>query len=279
MKVEAHAKINLALDVVKRREDGYHDLRMIMLPLQLHDTLHVELAQQDELTCDGERMPLGENNLIFKALRYLRECWDLQGCFRIHVEKRIPMEAGLAGGSADAGAIIRAALSLNDRESDISKVARGAKQVGADVPFCVLDQSARVEGIGDVVIPLSDHCDFDILLVKPPTGVSTGKAYQTLDFTCAVHPDIDRVQQCLLNDDYTQLCKSLGNTLEQSAFLLNPEVAKLKQSLISNGVDAALMSGSGSTVFALGRDRRLLLDLQQLYAEKGYFAAVTSRKR
>lgn len=105
-------------------------------------------------------------------------------------------------------------------------MARGAKQVGADVPFCVLDQSARVEGIGDVVIPLSDHCDFDILLVKPPTGVSTGKAYQTLDFTCAVHPDIDRVQQCLLNDDYTQLCKSLGNTLEQSAFLLNPRGGK-----------------------------------------------------
>ncbi len=278
MKVEANAKINLSLDVVRRREDGYHDLRMIMLPLSLHDTLEVELADRDELICFDERVPVNENNLIFKALEYLREKWNMHAHFRIRLEKRIPMEAGLAGGSADAGAIIRAAMELAEIQAPIEEVAKGAKQVGADVPFCVLNQSARVEGIGEQVFPLQDHCRFDILLVKPSTGVPTGKAYQLLDFAKVEHPDIDWIEHCLIEDRYEQLCKCLGNTLEYSAFQINPEVEKLKKALQADGVNGALMSGSGSTVFAIDRDREKLLRLQERYAKMGYFAQIVKRK-
>ncbi len=278
MKVEANAKINLSLDVVRRREDGYHDLRMIMLPLTLHDTLTVELASHDTLTCDDERVPLGEENLIFRALAYLRKEWGLEAHFRIHLEKRIPMEAGLAGGSADAGAIIRAALALTHQDISMDAVARGAKQVGADVPFCVWNQSARVEGIGERIRLLRDACHFEILLVKPSSGVSTGKAYQMLDFTKVEHPDIDRIEECLVKDDYVQLCQQLGNTLEYSAFLLNPDVEQLKLELLAAGVDGALMSGSGSTVFAIDRDHDKLQQLKERYAKMGYFAQLVSRK-
>lgn len=278
MKVEANAKINLSLDVVRRREDGYHDLRMIMLPLTLHDTLTVELASHDTLTCDDERVPLGEGNLIFRALTYLRKEWGLDAHFQIHLEKRIPMEAGLAGGSADAGAIIRAALALTHQNIALDAVAIGAKQVGADVPFCVLNQSARVEGIGERIRLLRDSCRFEILLVKPTSGVSTGKAYQMLDFTKVEHPDIDRIEECLIKDDYAHLCQQLGNTLEYSAFLLNPDVEQLKLELLAAGVDGALMSGSGSTVFAIDRDRDKLQWLKEQYAKMGYFVQLVSRK-
>ena len=278
MKEDANAKINLSLDVIRRRTDGYHDLRMIMLPLSLHDTLHVTLSDQDMFTCDDPSVPLDEHNLIWKALRYLRQQWGLQEHFTIHLEKRIPMEAGLAGGSADAGAIIRAAMKLANIQAPLEAVAQGAKQVGADVPFCVMNQSARVEGIGEKITVLQDACSFEILLVKPATGVSTKHAYQMLDFAQVIHPDIDAIEQCLLRDDYHSLCALLGNTLEYSAFLLNPQVKELKASLIKDGVDSALMSGSGSTVFAIDRDHQKLQRLQQYYQVQGYFSQLVQRK-
>ena len=200
MKVEANAKINLSLDVVRRRSDGYHDLRMIMLPLTLHDVLEVTPAKEDTLVCSDPKVPLDERNLIFKALAYLRREWGMDAHFHIVLEKHIPMEAGLAGGSADAGAIIRAAAALAGIDAPLADIAKGAKQVGADVPFCVLNQSARVEGIGEQVTPIRDTCDFEILLVKPNSGVSTGQAYQMLDFEKVTHPDIDLVERCLVQD-------------------------------------------------------------------------------
>ncbi len=278
MKVEANAKINLVLDVVRRREDGYHDLRMIMLPLALHDTLEVTLAQEDRLFCDDPRVPLTNDNLIFRALSYLRKRWGMDAHFHIKLHKRIPMEAGLAGGSADAGAIIRAAMQLTKLEAPMEAVAKEAKQVGADVPFCVYNRCARVEGIGEQISALDVNCDFEILLVKPQSGVSTKRAYELLDFDRVTHPDVDLVERCLRTDAYETLCSALGNTLEYSAFLLNPQVAKLKEALVCDGVDAALMSGSGSTVFAIGRDHCQLAQLEERYRKQGYFTTLTKRR-
>lgn len=272
MRVEANAKINLSLDVVRRREDGYHDLRMIMLPLTLHDVLEVTLAFEDTLVCTDPCVPLDERNLIFRALSYLRRVWGMQAHFRIVLEKNIPMEAGLAGGSADAGAIIRAAIQLAPIDAPLASIAREAVCVGADVPFCVLNQSARVEGIGEQVTPIKAACDFEILLVKPASGVSSAQAYRMLDFTQAEHPDIDLVERCLVQGDYAALCRSLGNTLEYSAFLLNPQVKQLKEMLLAQGADGVLMSGSGSTVFALGRNHEQMCAWMEEYRRMGYFA-------
>lgn len=279
MKVEANAKINLALDVVRRRADGYHDLRMIMLPLTLHDTLEVSVSDRDVLESDDPLMPLDESNLILRALRFMREHYGVSHAFHINVQKRIPMEAGLAGGSADAGAMIRAVHELCRIPVSLADIARKSKCVGADVPFCVLNAPCRVEGIGEKLRPIAVDCPFGILLVKPSQGVSTAKAYAMLDFEKVAHPDIDRVEACLRQNDYDTLCHSLGNTLEYSAFQITPAVRELKTALQQEGVDAVLMSGSGSAVFALSRDRSLLHYLRQKYARQGYFSALCAYKQ
>ncbi|MEI3148167.1 MAG: 4-(cytidine 5'-diphospho)-2-C-methyl-D-erythritol kinase [Merdibacter sp.] len=205
-----------------------------------------------------------ECNLILKALAYLRRALGDEGAFSYPCWKNgFPMQAGLAGGSADAGAMIRAAQRCARSASRLRQVAEAAKCVGADVPYCVMNRCARVEGIGEKLTFLQDHCDFQLLLVKPPCGVSTGKAYQLLDLQQAEHPDIDLVERCLLADDYETLCRSLGNTLEYSAFQMEPQVRTLQEMLAEEGADAALMSGSGSAVFALSRDIAVLERLRQ----------------
>lgn len=277
MKIEANAKINLSLDVVRRRPDGYHELRMIMMPLRLHDTLDVVCSSRDILESDCPDMPCDESNLIMKALAFMRERYGLKEHFHIRVEKRIPMQAGLAGGSADAGAMIRAVHALCAISAPLEQVAEAAKCVGADVPYCVMNRCARVEGIGEKLTFLQDHCDFQLLLVKPPCGIPTGKAYQLLDLQQAEHPDIDLVERCLLADDYETLCRSLGNTLEYSAFQMEPQIREIRTMLAEEGADAALMSGSGSAVFALSRDIAVLERLRQKAEALGCDSWLTQR--
>lgn len=277
MNIEANAKINLALDVVRRRADGYHELRMIMLPLQLHDTLTIVRSVQDKLESDCPQMPCDESNLILKALAFMRARCGISEHFHIMVQKRIPMQAGLAGGSADAGAMIRALHAICGIAEPLDKIAEASKCVGADVPYCVMNQCARVEGIGEKVRPLRDHCSFHVLLVKPPCGIETGKAYQMLDLDKAWHPDIDLVERCLLADEYETLCGALGNTLEYSAFQMEPQIRAIRAMLTADGADAALMSGSGSAVFALSRDLALLQRLQPKYEALGLKTWLTGR--
>lgn len=258
MRIKANAKINLALNVIRRREDGYHDLEMVMVPLDLHDNITMEYSDHDDLTSNDKTMPLDDRNTIVKAIRLMREAYSLKHFYKIHVEKHIPMEAGLAGGSSDAAAIIRSINELEQLNRPLDELISLGKKVGADVCFCLLNTCALVEGIGERLKPFPNHCEFDILLVKPSAGVSTKEAYQTLNFQQCNHPDCSNVISALQEDNFNLLCKSLGNTLEHSAFLLCDEVKDIKNKLIHMGFEGVLMSGSGSTVFALTRNKELL---------------------
>lgn len=175
------------------------------------------------------------------------------------------------------GAMIRAVHALCAISEPLEQVAEAAKCVGADVPYCVMNRCARVEGIGEKLTFLQDHCDFQLLLVKPPCGIPTGKAYQLLDLQQAEHPDIDLVERCLLADDYETLCRSLGNTLEYSAFQMEPQIREIRTMLAEEGADAALMSGSGSAVFALSRDIAVLERLRQKAEALGCDSWLTQR--
>ena len=258
MKQRAYAKINLCLDVVRRREDGYHELEMIMAPVNLYDTLNFEFSDELRLQSNVPYLPLDRRNTIVKAIELLREEYGFKENFEITLQKHIPTQAGMAGGSTDGAAAIRALNKMLQLGMDNEKMVEIAKKVGADVPLCLRSRPAFVTGIGENLEHFRVHTPFYLLLVKPYKGVSTKVAFETLDFSCAEHPDCRRMREALIGNDYDGVLQSLGNTLEQSAFKLVPQIATIKQELLALGFDGALMSGSGSTVFALTRDPELL---------------------
>ena len=258
MKQRAYAKINLCLDVVCRREDGYHELEMIMAPVNLYDTLNFEFCDELRLQSNVPYLPLDRRNTIIKAIELLREEYGFKENFEITLQKHIPTQAGMAGGSTDGAAAIRALNKMLRLGMDNDKMVEIAKKVGADVPFCLRSRPAFITGIGENLEHFRVHTPFYLLLVKPYKGVSTKVAFETLDFSSAQHPDCRKMRQALMNNDYDGVIQSLGNTLEQSAFKLVPQIAAIKKDLLAMGFDGALMSGSGSTVFALTRDPELL---------------------
>ncbi len=279
MKEKAYAKINLCLDVKRRRDDGYHDLEMVMVPLCLYDELTISLASFDKLTCDDPNVPVDTSNTVLKALDFMRKTFQFKECFHIHIEKKIPMEAGLAGGSADAAALMRAIRNLLSLDISLEELSMLSKEVGADVPFCIRNIPSVVKGIGEYIEPFTMKCDFHILLVKPQRGVSTRKAFELLDFDKVEHPDCAVVKKSCVENDWNTLLHTIGNTLEYSAFQLVPEIKHIKDELRSFGFSAGFMTGSGSTVFALTKDETLIDRVLPLLQKEYPFVMKTKVKR
>ena len=275
MKQRAYAKINLCLDVVRRREDGYHELEMIMAPINLYDSLDFQFSDEMKLKSNVRYLPIDQRNTIIKAIEIMREEFGFTENFEITLQKHIPSQAGMAGGSADGAAAIRALNRMLNLNMDQEKMIEIAKKVGADVPFCLRSRPAYVQGIGEKLQHFYVNTPFYILLVKPHMGVSTKTAFETLDFSCAEHPDCHRMQRALRNNDYQGVIDSLGNTLEQSAFRLVPQIAEIKKELIELGFDGALMSGSGSTVFGITRDQKVLDHGAEVMRKKAAFVRKT----
>lgn len=275
MKERAYAKINLCLNVVGRREDGYHELQMIMVPINFYDVLEMEFAEETTLRLNREYLPVNEKNTVMKAIQVMREKYGFKEQFACTLQKHIPTQAGLAGGSADAAAAIRMMnymLRLNMSDADLIDVGR---QVGADVPFCIMNQPALVEGIGEKLHFFPVHTDFEILLVKPKRGVSTRAAFEALDPESAVHPDCVRMGKALIGNDYDGVVDALGNSLEEVSLKLVKDIRTVRENLLELGFDGVLMSGSGSTVFGITRDQNLLWKASELMKRKGYFVRAT----
>lgn len=252
MKLHANAKINLCLDVVRKRLDGYHEMNMIMTPLTFHDTLWIEPSNQEQYHCENSSLVFDEQNTIVKAVRLMRETFSIADFCNITLKKRIPMEAGLAGGSADAAAVLRYFHKQYALPCTIDELAALGKQIGADVPFCVKNCPALVQGIGEQLTIYDNICSFPVLLVKPKEGISTKEAFQRLDFSKCSHPDTMQAMQALIEKDKQTFYHCSGNTLEFSAFQMLPSLASIKEELYAYGFPFVLMSGSGSTIFALG---------------------------
>lgn len=276
MEIIANAKINLCLDVVRRMENGYHEMDMIMVPIALHDTLYITKSDEDALICTDTTMPMDERNTIVKARNVMRKTYGIDQCFRIEVIKHIPMEAGMAGGSADAAATMKGIWKLMELPCTLEEISLLGKQIGADVPFCVINSCAFVQGIGEKVTRFDMPCTFDVLLVKPAQGVSTGKAFQNLDFTTCVHPDTQACKKALERGDRSSFYQHSGNTLEQSAFQMVPMIKQIKERLQELGFAFVLMSGSGSTVFAISENKDVLQRGYQEMKAKYPFVEITS---
>ena len=276
MKERAYAKINLCLDVVGKREDGYHDLKMIMVPINFYDVLEMEFAEETTLELNRNYLPINDKNTIIKAIRIMQERYNIEEEFRCRLEKHIPTRAGLAGGSADAAAAIRMINRMCNLHLTKDEMITAGKEVGADVPFCILNRPAFVEGIGEKITTFSCNPDFYLLLIKPRKGVSTAEAFHIVDEQEGIHPDCKAMQKALEYNDYEGIIVSLGNSMENAAMTLVPEIRKAKQDLLELGFDGVLMSGSGSTVFGITRDVELLDSSIDVLKKKRYFVRKTT---
>lgn len=276
MKEKAYAKINLCLDVVGKREDGYHDLRMVMVPINYYDILDIEFAEETTLSVNKWYLPSDQNNTVISAINIMRERYGFTQQFKCELSKHIPTQAGLAGGSADGAAAIRILnkmLKLNMSTEEMIDVAR---QVGSDVPFCILNKPAIVTGIGEKIETFECETDFKILLVKPRRGVSTKAAFEALDYEHMVHPDVQAMKDALVNQNYDKMIENLGNSLEKVSMKLVRDIRFIKEDLLGFGFDGALMSGSGSTVFGITKSPKRLQKGADLLKYKGFFVRITS---
>lgn len=269
MKERAYGKINLCLDVAGKREDGYHDLKMIMAPIDFYDVLEMNIAPTTSLSLNRTYLPVNEKNTIIKAIHLMKETYGFTENFECVLQKHIPTRAGLGGGSADAAAAIRMVNRMLRLNLSMDEMIDIAAQVGADVPFCLLNRPAYVSGIGEQIVPFTCHPDFELLLVKPRKGVSTKEAFEIIDNRECEHPDCMAMRNALIENDFSKIVACLGNSLEIAAVQLVSEIRIIKQRLQEYGFEGVLMSGSGSTVFAITKNDALLdTVMEQLREEK-----------
>ncbi len=251
MKINAPAKINISLDVLRRREDGYHDVKMIMQSISLFDIVEVELKKSGEIkiTSNKDNIPLDERNIAYKAARlFLNEAKENCGV-NIHIEKHIPVAAGLAGGSTNAAAVLIALNEIFDKRYTEDKLMDMGAKLGADVPFCIMQGTALSEGIGEKLSKLPAPNIKNILLVKPPIDVSTKWVYENLDLKNSVHPDIDKAVEIIKSGNVSVLPNVIGNILESVTVKKHPVIAEIKTEMNNFGATISMMSGSGPSVF------------------------------
>ena len=273
MKQRAYAKINLSLDIFNVRENGYHDLNSIMLPIDFYDELEITVSKKDEYRCNRHYIRNSKENSVIKMIQILKERYLLKDHYSIILNKQIPTQAGLGGGTADAAAALRIMQKLYQLEMTDDEIKEICMLVGADVPFNYYNVPAVVSGLGEEIEEIKLKKTYYILLVKPWSGVSTKQAYELLDLDKCDHPDIMKLKETLINGN--SIDGLLGNSLEQPAFQLNSEIVKVKEQLKAAGACNVLMSGSGSTVFCIDEDREEIRKIAQQMKDSGYYLRFT----
>ena len=254
MRLQAFAKINLGLDVLGKREDGYHEVRMIMQTIRMYDQLDMRKSVEPgiHLTTNKKYIPVDENNLVWRAAKLMMDTCGIMEGVSIHLHKVIPVAAGMAGGSSDAAATLVGMNRLFHCGLSKEKLMELGVQIGADVPYCVLRGTALAEGIGEKLTVLPPMPDCWILIGKPGISVSTKYVYTTLDLnTDTVHPDIDGMKKALEDGNLYGITERMGNVLQDVTIPAYPDVERIKEQMKTLGAVNAMMSGSGPTVFGI----------------------------
>lgn len=271
MRSRAYAKINLSLDIINERLDGYHELDSIMVPITLWDVLDIKKAKKTNFTCNMP-IPINETNTVVKAINYMKNTYSIKDEFEVLIQKRIPTQAGLGGGSSDGATTIKLlnnmySLNMNDKE-----IIEACKAVGSDVLFTYYNRPARIRGIGEKIDFVNIRNKKQVLIVKPKAGVSTKLAYKELNMNTCVHPDVNELERRLNNgEEYNDI---LGNSLEEPSLRLCPIIDEIKKDIKDLGLEYPLMSGSGSTVFVLSDDYNKLLEARDILRHKYVFVYV-----
>ena len=259
MKLRAFAKINLGLDVIRRREDGYHEVRMIMQTIQMYDQLEMEKKNTPgiDLTTNLSYIPVNENNLVYKAAKLLMDQYHIREGVSIDLNKFIPVAAGMAGGSSDAAATLVGMNKLFHLGLSKEELMKIGVKIGADVPYCIMRGTALSEGIGEKLTPLSPMPSCYILIGKPGISVSTKFVYTNLKLNeHTKHPDIDGMLQALKQQDLRGITDRMENVLESVTVPAYPVIEEIKNHMKEHGALNALMSGSGPTVFGIFDDKK-----------------------
>ena len=272
MRLQAFAKINLGLDVVRKREDGYHEVRMIMQTIRMYDQLDMRKSVEPgiHLTTNKKYIPVDENNLVWRAAKLMMDTCGIMEGVSIHLHKVIPVAAGMAGGSSDAAATLVGMNRLFHCGLSKEKLMELGVQIGADVPYCVLRGTALAEGIGEKLTVLPPMPDCWILIGKPGISVSTKYVYTTLDLnTDTVHPDIDGMKKALEDGNLYGITERMGNVLQDVTIPAYPEVERIKEQMKTLGAVNAMMSGSGPTVFGIFDNEEKAQEACQKLRESG----------
>lgn len=251
--VKAPAKINLSLDVLHKREDGYHEVEMIMTTIDLADRLELTLLDKDEIRIISHNrfVPDDQRNLAYQAAHLLKERFQVKKGVSITIEKMIPVAAGLAGGSSDAAAALRGLNKLWGLGLSLDELAEIGTEIGSDVSFCVYGGTALATGRGERIQELPAPPTCWVILAKPFIGVSTADVYRRLDVEQVQHPNTEGMIEAINSGSYDDVCRNMGNVLEDVTLNMHPEVLQIKDQMKRFGADAVLMSGSGPTVFGL----------------------------
>ena len=286
MRLRAMAKINLGLDVLRKREDGYHEVRMIMQTIQMYDLLDIRKKEEPgiSLSTNLPYVPSDERNLVYKAAKLLMDEFDIKEGLSMKLTKFIPVAAGMAGGSSDAAAAFVGVNRLFRLGLSEEELMKRAVQVGADVPYCVMRGTALAEGIGEKLTRLPRLPKCYVLVGKPGINVSTKLAYENLHLDqIQSHPDIDGMISDIENQDLHSLTAKMQNVFEPGIISQYPVIQEIKDLMEANGALKAMMSGSGPTVFGIFDDRSKLREateaLRNSHLAKTVFATQIYNKK
>ena len=250
---KAPAKINLGLDILGKRPDGLHELAMVMASIDLADRLYLEEIPEDRIIIETNKafLPTDKKNHVYEALELVKERFEIKKGLRVKIHKEIPVAAGLGGGSTDSAAALRAVNRLWDLGLSIEEIASLGAEVGSDVPYCVYGQTSLVEGFGEKVTPIAPMPQCWVVVVKPRMSVSTRTIFAQIVMEDLYHPDIAALVSAIEANDYQKMTENLGNSMEVVTIRKHPVIQQLKDRMLKYGADAAMMSGSGPTVYAL----------------------------
>ena len=267
----AKAKVNLTLDILGKRDDGYHEVEMIMQSIDLADIVTLEDAEDIIVETDLAELADDRTNLAYRAAELLRDTYGKGRGAHIRIEKKIPLAAGLAGGSSDAAAVLLGLNELWKLGLDIDKLTALGARLGSDVPFCMIGGTMLAKGRGEVLARVPSLGAYPLVLVKPPLGVSTAAAYGGYRAeNVETHPTADRMIRAIESGNITRVYEAMGNVLETVTIPLRPEIDEIKRALVEAGADKAMMSGSGPTVFAFAKSaqdaKRIADTMKQKYS-------------
>lgn len=264
MVIKAYGKINISLDAVDKREDGYHLLKMIMQQIELYDEISINKADEGiTITCNKYFIPTDDKNLAYKAAELFMKTYNINEGVRIHIEKNIPVAAGLAGGSTDAAAVLKGMKNIFKVKASDEELMKMGETLGADIPYCFVGGTALCEGIGEIITPLNPFDNKILVLVKPNFGVSTKTVYKELDISkIRKHVRTDRLLEAIEKDDLKSVCYHMKNVLENVTIIKHKSIKNIKKDMVEMGAINSMMSGSGPTVFGFFDD---ILKAQRCY--------------
>ena len=285
--LKALAKINLGLDVIRRREDGYHEVRMVMQTIHLYDRLDIARSHEPgiHIRSNLSFLPINENNLVYKAGMLLLDEFGITDGVDVRLTKRIPVAAGMAGGSTDAASMLYGMNQIFDLGLSRKELMERGVKIGADVPYCLMRGTALAQGIGEKLSQLPPMVKCPVLIAKPAVSVSTKFVYQNLKLDeHTKHPDIDALIGAIKRKDFAGICGNMENVLESVTIPNYPVIEQIKEKMMETGAAQALMSGSGPTVFGLFEDEKTAQHARDVVKESGlarqvYLTSIYNNRR